>query len=84
MNIEQIIFNILNNNAHNWVRYWKNKEISGMNLPGEYIEIRSNFFSGKDLQELFEAGFDIDLIRPQKINADSYCEILLKRELINN
>ncbi len=30
MNIEQIIFNIMKSNAHNWVRYWLNKEISGL------------------------------------------------------
>ena len=23
MNVEQIIFNILNKSAHTWVRYWK-------------------------------------------------------------
>lgn len=27
MNVEQIIFNILNKSAHTWVRYWKQKEI---------------------------------------------------------
>lgn len=84
MNIEQIIFNILDSNAHNWVRYWKQKEISGLMLPGEYIVIRSFFLSGKDLQYFFEAGFEIETIRPQKINEDSYFDILLKRNITNN
>lgn len=44
MNVEQIIFNILNKSAHAWVRYWKQKEISGLTMPGEYVEIRCSFF----------------------------------------
>lgn len=83
MKIEQIIFNILNRNAHSWVRYWVNKEISGMTMPGEYLTIRSNYLSEKDFEELFETGFKINTIRPQIINADSYCDITLKRELTN-
>jgi hypothetical protein len=81
MKIEQIIFNLVNSSAHNWVRYWKNREISGLTMPGEYIEIRSNYLSKEMLQEPFEAGFKIETILPQKINADSYCDILLKREI---
>ena len=38
MSIEQIIFNLLNKNAHTWVRYWQQKEMSGLTMPGEYIE----------------------------------------------
>ncbi len=41
MSIEQIIFNLLNKNAHTWVRYWQQKEMSGLTMPGEYIEIRT-------------------------------------------
>mgnify|MGYP006888188831 CR=1 FL=1 len=46
MSIEQIIFNLLNKNAHTWVRYWQQKEMSGLTMPGEYIEIRTFFLSG--------------------------------------
>lgn len=84
MKIEQIIFNILNNSVYTWVRYWKQKDISGLTMPGEYIEIRSNYLSRKTLQELSEVGFNIESIQPQKINADNYCDVLLKRELNNN
>lgn len=57
MNIEQIIFNL--QSAHRWVRYWKQKEISGLTMPGEYIEIRSSFLSDTDLADILEAGFKI-------------------------
>lgn len=40
MNIEQLIFNLLNKSPHTWVRYWKHKEMSGLTMPGEYVEIR--------------------------------------------
>ena len=49
MSIEQIIFNLLNKNAHTWVRYWQQKEMSGLTMPGEYIEIRTFFLSGIEL-----------------------------------
>lgn len=32
MSIEQIIFNLLNKNAHTWVRYWQQKEMSGLTM----------------------------------------------------
>ncbi|MFV0329968.1 MAG: hypothetical protein ACK5KL_09155 [Dysgonomonas sp.] len=79
--MEQIIFNILLKSAHNWVRYWIQKEINGFTLPGEYIEIRTHYMPGDNLQELFDAGFKIKDITPKKIDADCYCDILLKREL---
>jgi len=79
MNIEQIIFNIMKSNAHTWVRYWLST--SGLTMPGEYVELRSDFLSDNSLNELFEAGFKIQKITTQKINADAYCDVLLKREL---
>lgn len=81
MNIEQIIFNIMKSNAHTWVRYWLSKETSGLTMPGEYVELRSDYLSDNSLKELFEAGFKIQKITPRKINADAYCDVLLKREL---
>lgn len=81
MNIEQIIFNILNKSAHTWVRYWKQKEISGLTLPGEYIEIRCSFLSDIELLEILEAGFKIKTIWAKKIDADAYCDVLLMREI---
>jgi len=79
--MEKIILNIISSNAHTWVRYWKSKEMSGLTLPGEYIELRSNYLSGDELKELVEAGFEIQTITTQKINADAYCDVLFKREL---
>lgn len=80
MNIEQIIFNLLNKSAHTWVRYWKQKEMSGLTMSGEYIEIRSFLLSGTELIEFLEAGFKIKTICSKKIDADAYCDVLLIRE----
>lgn len=66
MNVEQIIFNILNKSAHTWVRYWKQKEISGLTMPGEYVEIRCSFLSDIELLEILEAGFAIKTIWAKK------------------
>ena len=66
MSIEQIIFNLLNKKAHTWVRYWKEKETSGLTMPGEYIEIRTFFLSGIELSDFLEAGFKINKIQSQK------------------
>ena len=60
MSIEQIIFNLLNKNAHTWVRYWQQKEMSGLTMPGEYIEIRTFFLSGIELSDFLEARFKIN------------------------
>ena len=79
MSIEQIIFNLLNKNAHTWVRYWQQKEMSGLTMPGEYIEIRTFFLSGIELSDFLEAGFKIKKIQSQKIDADAYCDILLNK-----
>lgn len=81
MSIEQIIFNILNKNSQTWVRYWKQKEISGMTLPGEYVEIRSHFLTNDMLQGILEAGFKIQTIRSKKIDADAYCDVVLMRKI---
>lgn len=79
--IEQIIFNILNKSAHTWVRYWKQKEMSGLTMPGEYIEIRSSFLSSTEILQILEAGFKIESIHSKKIDADAYCDVLLMREI---
>jgi hypothetical protein len=71
----------MNRSTHNWVRYWKNEKISGTTMPGEDIEIRSSFILKEMLREFFEAGFEIETILPKKIDADSYCDILLKRQI---
>lgn len=76
MSIEQIIFNLLNKNAHTWVRYWKQKEISGLTMPGEYIEIRTFFLSGIEPSDFLEAGFKYNL---KKTDTDAYCDILLNK-----
>lgn len=81
MKIEQILFNLVNCSAHIWIRYWKNKEISGLTMPGEYVEIRTHFLSKEMLREFFEAGFEIETILSRKIDADSYCDFLLKRKI---
>jgi len=81
MNIQEIIFNIISSNTHLWVRYWITKESSGLSFRGEYVELRSSWISDKNLKELLEAGFKIETIKTQKINADVYSDVLLKREL---
>lgn len=81
MNIEQIIFNIHNKNSQAWIRYWKQEEISGMTLPGEYIVIRSHFLISNTLVEIMEAGFKIETINSSLIGADAYCDVLFKREI---
>ena len=81
MSIEQIIFNLLNKSAHTWVRYWEQKEISGLTMPGEYVEIRTFFLSDIELSEFLEAGFKIHTIQSKKIDADAYCDILLMRKI---
>lgn len=80
MSIDQIIFGIIKDSAHNWVRYWISEKISGMTMPGEYIELRSSYISDKTLKDMLESGFKIEKISSMKINADSYCDVLLKRE----
>lgn len=81
MSIEQILFNILNKSSQTWVRYWKQKEISGMTLPGEYVEIRSHFLTNDMLQGVLEAGFKIQTIRSKKIDADAYYDVVLMRKI---
>lgn len=79
--MEQIIFNLIKDSHHTWVRYFMVKEVTGITLPGEYVEIRSSFLDGEKLKGLLDVGFEIETIRSQKINADSYCDVLLKRGL---
>ena len=81
MNIQEIIFNIISNNNHLWVRYWITKESSGLSFRGEYVELRASWISDKNLKELLEYGFKIETIKTLKINADVYSDVLLKREL---
>jgi hypothetical protein len=81
MDIEKIIFNIANYGAYTWVRYWIQKEISGLTLPGEYIAIRGSFLADDLLMDIFEAGFEIKMISSKKIEADAYCDVLLMRKL---
>lgn len=81
MDIEKIIFKIANYGAHTWVRYWVQKEISGLTLPGEYIAIRGSFLADDLLTEVLDAGFKIKTIFSKKIDADAYCDVLLMRKL---
>lgn len=81
MDIEKIIFNIANYGVHTWVRYWVQKEISGLTLPGEYIAIRGSFLADNLFTEIFEAGFEIKTICSKQIDADAYCDVLLMRNL---
>lgn len=81
MDIKKIIFSIVESNAHNWVRYYKIKELQGFTYPGEYILIRSSFITSNELDILFENGFKIDKIQSKRIDQDSYSDILFKRDL---
>lgn len=53
--------------------------MSGLTMPEEYIEIRTFFLSGIELSDFFAAGFKINKIQSQKIDADAYCDILLNK-----
>lgn len=79
--IDKIIFNILKNNHSTWVRFFDVKEISGLTMPGYYVEIRSNILFHSTFEELIQLGFRIEQINSLKINADIVCEVLLKKEL---
>ena len=58
MSIEQIIFNLLNKNAHTWVEILETKgETRGLTMPGEYIEIRTFFLIRHEPSDFLEAGF---------------------------
>lgn len=81
MDIEQIIYEVLKNSTHTWVRHWISKETSGFTFPGEYIEIRSSYLSGETLKYLFDNDFNIETIKSQQINADIFSDVLLKRGL---
>lgn len=81
MSTEQILFNILNKSSQTWVRYWENKEISGMTLPGEYVEIQSHFLTDDMLLELLEAGVKIQTISSKQIGPDAYCDVVFKRKI---
>ena len=42
-------------------------------------DIRTFFLSGIELSDFFAAGFKINKIQSQKIDADAYCDILLNK-----
>ena len=81
MEIQNIIFNILKSSAQYWIRYWIQEESQGLTFRGEYIELRVHYLDGQKLKDLFDAGFEIDRIQSKKIDADCYCDILMKRDL---
>ncbi len=82
MDIKEIIFNILKNNPHLWIRYYIVKELSGFTLPGEYISLRTSvILSDKDFSGLIDLGFRIREISTQIVGADAYANVSLKRDL---
>lgn len=81
MNIQEIIFNIISKSPQLWIRYFVVKEQTGISSRGEYVEIRSGYISNATIKELLDNGFKIETIRTQKINADVYSDVLLKKEL---
>jgi histone acetyltransferase (RNA polymerase elongator complex component) len=80
MNLQEIIFKIISNNPLLWVRHWETKESTGLTFKGIYVELRANFISDVTLKDLLEYGFKIDRITTQKINADVYSDVLLKKD----
>jgi hypothetical protein len=82
MNIQEIIFNIISKSPQLWIRYWVTKESTGISFRGEYVEIRSSYISDTTLKELLDNGFKIETIRTQKINADVYSDVLLKKRIV--
>lgn len=75
MNIEEIIFKILNYSAHNWVRYWVTKDTT----REECINIRGSFLTSVIIDLLLENGFKIDTVQSKRIDADAYFDITFKR-----
>lgn len=81
MEIQEIIFQIIEDHPQMWVRYFKKTEHSGLTSPGEYVALRSGYIGSKTLDNLFQEGFKIETITTQKINADIYSDVLLKRDI---
>lgn len=84
MEIQNIIFKIMNNYSNNWVRYYITKDVPEVNLPGEYVEIRSSYLTDLTFNDLLSVGFVIQKITTQMINNDAYCQVLFKRKLSTN
>ncbi|KUJ54001.1 hypothetical protein [Chryseobacterium aquaticum] len=84
MEIQDIIFEILKDNPQMWIRYFRKTKHSGLTSPGEYIELRSGYIGSETFDKLLQEGFKIETIKTQKINADVYSDIFLKREVIYN
>lgn len=82
MEIQDIIFEIIKDNPQMWVRYFKKTEHSGLTSPGEYIELRCGYIGSGTLDNLLQEGFKIENIKTQKINADVYSDVFLRREII--
>jgi hypothetical protein len=75
--MEQILFNILKKNPHTWVRYFVIEKYEVGVMPGEYVEIRSNYLTTEVFEMLFSKNFKIDKATG---TANESCEILFKRK----
>lgn len=85
MDIKEIIFFLLKDHPHLWVRYYiKDEKLQTQNLVNELIEIRASFISGNSIKCLYENGFFIDRITTTKINADIYTDITFERDIDNS
>jgi len=82
MEIQDIIFQIIKDNSQMWVRYFKKTQHSGLTVAGEFIELRCGYIGSETLDNLLKEGFKIETIKTQKINADVYSDVFLRREII--
>mgnify|MGYP000364562076 CR=1 FL=1 len=71
MSIEQIIFNLLNKNAHTWLDIGNKGDVR-LTMPGEYIEIMDFFLSGIELSDFSQPDS-----KSIKYNLKNRCRCLL-------
>lgn len=81
--MKEIIFDILESNPHNWIRYWRTDKKSVKDFDqGEYIEIRARFIMDTSrLNKLLEMGFKIKRVDNEIVNNDAYSRIMLVRDI---
>lgn len=79
--LQEIIYDVIKDQSHLWVRHFVTEKQNGFTSPGEYVELRGRFITDKTLSELLQGGFKIKSITTIQINADVYSDVLFRREL---
>lgn len=83
MTIQEIIFDLLNRSSHTWIRYFIKEKQEGLTFAGEYVIIRTMYFDNLSSKILTQNGFELEMITPIKIGADSYSDITFRRKIKN-